>query len=596
MNRMSFRILVALFLFSAVGCKRGGATVADASAPAATGSVPPASRTPVAPPPDASTPTAMAPSSPTPSAPRAAILDAPFLELIPAELTALFAFPTRDETGRLWAKHLERNAKALGIRGGVAQIMSLVALGFTNPFDSESRRRWGLASGSWAALAILGDGDVAVSVLPIADFAAFEARVQSQIGSQAGTRVQKSGDGIVRVDRAEGPLFAYARKGSSVVIAPGGEGGDPARQVRAVLALEPTKSLARAAGFGAAMRHAGTLRDGFVYFDGDGVYRLQRRELGTDADRMSVRRVYDVLRGLAVGLTLGERNISLDAFATLGAIEGWRPAFPGARAGASLLRFVTADPALVAAMTIDPRKVLHQLLAIEPGARDALVTFYDGIRKRMGIRLEDDVMGNASGSIAFAIFGVHRGFWKALDGESVFDALAHLDALLVAEVKDAAVMRKVIDTAVTFVQKQGAAGRVRIATRLRAGRSYSLVHIDGKPAVAVALEGSVLLAARDAARMENVLALLGGKPAGFVKDMEPATRDTFAAGDDLAVYADVARLALATGGASGGATDGFGKALQKSLLLFARELRGVTLRGKLEAEGLRVIGTIRTRR
>jgi hypothetical protein len=78
--------------------------------------------------------------------------------------------------------------------------------------------------------------------------------------------------------------------------------------------------------------------------------------------------------------------------------------------------------------------------------------------------------------------------------------------------------------------------------------------------------------------------------------MEPATRDTFAAGDDLAVYADVARLALATGGASGGATDGFGKALQKSLLLFARELRGVTLRGKLEPEGLRVIGTIRTRR
>src|SRR5439155_16925190 len=116
---------------------------------------------------------------------------------------------------------------------------------------------------------------------------------------------------ITIATKAGAPLMAWAFHGDFALLVPPFEGGEPRALLEAALRKTPGEHLGATPSFLDAAGHVPSLGDGVIFFDGDGLFTLQTKGAGEEEKR-GLRRVYDVLRGLAIGFRLTEKDLAAE--------------------------------------------------------------------------------------------------------------------------------------------------------------------------------------------------------------------------------------------------------------------------------------------
>jgi hypothetical protein len=585
---------LALVLSLPLGCKKqpsppdaAAKAPAVAAAPAPSPAAPPEKVTPA--------------PAPVPQAP---VLADPLLKALPKKTAAVFLFPTPERTGRLLRIHLERHAEALEIQGKVDEVMKMAGLGLANIFDPGARARWGIDGGRSAAVALAPDGRGAALVLTVTSFEAFEAELRKQLQSQEVSEftVQTTEAGKVTIAKRRGKhQLAYAQKGAHVFVVPSDEGGDPKAALEVFLKTSPTESLVTAPTFVAAASKLGSFEDALLFFDGDGLFGLQtaRGAVGEEEKR-SLRRLYDVLKAVAVGIGLTEKDLRAELYVSLSEAAQWASVFT-AGADFPLGRFVDSGAMITVKATVDGPGFLEKILDLDPGTRTQLAAFSTNLEKRLGIHLERDLFRNLSGRVAAALVGMEPDLVQvATDPRRRAETLFQLHAVAAAELKNPDALRKAIQTAQEHLKRRAPDSKLSLAERSHAGTlCYELIY-EKRPMLTFAVVEGVLLAAVGKGRLEKTLDLAAGKAGkSLLQEIEAEAKTALTAPNNAAVYANLGAilaglrgLNLRSLGKRGAETRAV---IDTNLSALLSKLKDLIAEGRFDGQGVRLQALLRGR-
>jgi hypothetical protein len=577
--------LLALFfaLSLAAGCKKKPGPP-DASAVA-----------PVSPP--------LAKAEPAP-APQAPVLADPLLKLLPKKTAVVFLIPALERTGRLVRLHLERHAEALEIQGRVGEVMKVAGLGVANLFDPAERASWAIDGARSAAVALAQDGRGAALILTVTSFETFEGELRKRLQSQGiseFTAVTTEAGKVTLARRQGKDQLAYAHKGHHVFLVPSDDEGDLRETLTAFLKTPPTESLITSPSFLASATKLKTPEDALIFFDGDGLFTLQtaRGAVGEE-EKQSLRRLFDVVKAVAVGVSLTEMDLRAELYVSLGEAAQWATVF-SAGADFALGRFIDAGAMITVKATVDGPALLDKILSLDPGTRTQLAALSSNLEKRLGIHLERDLLRNLGGRVAAALVGLEPDLLRvATDPRRSAETLSQLHAVAAAELKKPEALKTAIRTAQEHLKRKGPQSRLALKEKSQGGTLCYELFYENRPMLSFAIVDGVLLVAVGKGRLEKTLDLVAGKGGqSLLAVVEAEARTALVAPNNAVVYANpgailagLRQLNLQSLGKEGAQMR---NVIQTNLTALLSKLKDLIVEGRFDGQGVRLQASLRGR-
>jgi hypothetical protein len=533
-----------------------------------------------------------------PSVPRPAWMKGPVLKLFPRKAAVVALFRNLEETGPLMRAHLARMAGAVGLSAKLEGFFRSLSAGMANPFDRASRERWGLGSQS-LAVGLDPEGKLLQVALPVASFSTFERRLKERLAAARKAvfePVPSPQGNIVVVKSGARALLAYARKQDHVLVVGPSDGSgepDPAvlRQgIEDLLKVSPEESLYASPSFVASAGRLARADNAVLFFDGDGLFQIAtRRAALPKEEKESLRRIYEVLRGLAFAVSLSEKKIQVDGFAALDHAAEWAAIF-ARTTDRSVSRFLPPEAALSAQLAVDGPALLAKMLALDPGTKTRLVHAAAALAPRLGIDMDRDLLGNFTGRFALAFSGADPDLVAlVLDPRRRGELLTHLHVIAAAELKSPATLREVLDRAAAALAKRPD-GRIRFAVRAHGTNKFYELSSGQTLLLSLAVVENTLLAALGRGEMVKALERAGGREAG---------PHAAASGQNALARVDLARLAaelrsLDLGKLGKGAVR-LKAAIDRELAPLFGQFHDLVALGRFDGQGLRLEATLRVK-
>ena len=586
--RSTAALFAALCMLGA-GCKKSNEPAPAAAPPPPS----PVVATPSAPPLVPSAPIA----APQPNASPWTALDV--ASALPAKAVAAAILSTDAETGkRVWTQ-LDRFANLVGIKGRVRDVLRFLGLGLLNPFDPVERNAWALAEGRHFGIALLAEGNAAIGAFPTTDGAAFGVRLKKQLRQQGlELSTQSLPTGALLLAKSKGVVrLAYFQKGTLALIAPGTEDGGSPERLLTELVAPGGKTLSSDTAFQESTQPLSNLSDALLYFDGEGLANIQRQTAQTVEERESIKRVYEVMRGLAVGVEFKDAELRADIALRLGDASVWDKIFLPPTGDFTLAKHLQGGAAIALRMHLDLNAALQKILTADLGAKDALAELVGRLQKRMGVNLDTDLLSNLSGPSAIAVYKIGADFVRGLATGDAEIALGALRATVAAQLKHSGRAEGALSRLAAFLKERGAAVGLTLAEKRHGTGPYYVLTGKAGLQVSLALRGAVLLVGFGKGQMERVLAPPAvGK--SFLQGLDVATREAMTSAQNLVLSADLAALGTWARAAQKSASPGAGAWLdlwREVLPELAAKAHGVRLSARYADGRLRVLAVVRNK-